>query len=34
MGIRKVEIKGILDEVFTVVLYLGITFLVSVIVMR
>jgi hypothetical protein len=34
MGIRKGEIRGILDEVLTVVMYLGFVFLVAVFLMR
>ena len=34
MGIRKNEVRGILDEVFAVVIYLGFAFLMAVILMR
>ncbi len=34
MGIRKNEIRGIIDEVITVAMYLGLVFLVAVILMR
>jgi hypothetical protein len=34
MGIRKVEIRGILDEVFTVVMYLGLIYTITVLLMR
>jgi hypothetical protein len=34
MGIRKGEIRGILDEVISVVIYLGFIFFITFIIMR